>query len=75
MALRRICLQIDEKLQEKDVVDEVRIAGQVPAVEHLVLVAHIHIEVLIKRFVNAEKETVLIDSCPWALAGRYAHRI
>ena len=56
-------------------VDEVGIAGQVPAVEHLVLVAHIHIDVLIKRFVNAEKETVLIDSGSWALAGRYAHRI
>ncbi len=60
MALRRACLQIDEKLQQEDVIDEVRIAGQVPAVEHLVLIAHIHIEVLIKRFVDAEKETVLV---------------
>jgi len=32
------------------VVDEVRIAGQVPAIEHLVLVAHIHSEVLVNGF-------------------------
>ena len=56
-------------------IDEVHIAGQVPAVEHLVLVAHIHIDVLIKRFVNAEKETVLIDSGSGTFSGRYSHRI
>ena len=53
-------LKIDEELQQKDVIDEVRITGQVPAVEHLVLVAHIHVEVLIKGFVNPEKEAVLV---------------
>lgn len=41
-------------------VDEVRIAGQIPAIEHLVLVAHVHIEVLAKGLIDAEKEAVLV---------------
>lgn len=57
---RHIRLNIDPKLQQKDVIDEVRIAGQVPAVEHLVLVPHVHIEVLAECFIDAEKEAVLI---------------
>jgi hypothetical protein len=57
------------------VIDEIRIAGQVPAVEHLVLVAHVHVEVLTKRFVDAEKESVLIDSGSGTFAGRHAIRV
>lgn len=56
-------------------VDEVRIAGQAPAIEHLVLVAHVHIEVLAKGFIDAEKEAVLIDSGSRTFADRYANRI
>lgn len=56
-------------------VDDVCIAGKAPAIEHLVLVAHVHIEVLVKGFIDTEKEAVLIDSGSWTFASRYTHRI
>lgn len=56
-------------------VDEIRIAWQVPAIEHLVLVAHVHIEVSAKGFIDAEKETVLVKSGPRPFPRGHADRI
>lgn len=61
-------LEIDIKLQEEDVVDQIRISMERSAVEHLVLVADIDIEILIKGLVDTKKESVLIDSGPGPLA-------
>lgn len=45
-------LQIEIELQQEDMVDQIRIAFLRSAVEHLILVADIHIEVLVEFFVD-----------------------
>ena len=43
-------------------VDEICIPRERTLVEHLVLIADIHIEVLVKRLVDAEEKPVLVES-------------
>ena len=68
-------LQIDVKLQKEDMVYQVCIAGQLAAVDHLVLVAHIHVEVTAKGSVDADEESVLVYSRAGSFARDRTDRI
>ena len=52
----------DEKLDQEDMIERVRIARERSLIDQLVLVSNIHIEVLVKRLVEAEEDSVLVES-------------
>ena len=49
-------------------IDEIRIASDRSAVDHLILVTEIHIEILIECLVDPYEEPVLVDSGAWPFA-------
>ena len=59
-------LQIDVKIQQDDMVHLVRKIGNRPAVEELILVTGVHIEMFPKRPVDAHEEPVLVESGRWS---------
>lgn len=67
--------QIDPKLQQQHVIDQIRVSFKFSVVNHLILVAEIDVDVLAEGFINAEKEPVLVQAGFRPLARDCPHRV